>query len=180
MPVKFKFDNTKLNALLLLHQAYDMVLKVEETVFAKSGLTPQYNGVLMAIKYSKGPVTIKDIANWLDRNSNSISTLIDRMQRDGLVQKLESEHDRREVQVALTSKGEEMFYKADAAGWQVIEGVLNGIPEEDLRLLINQLEQIRDRAFDYLYPGNSIKEVKTIKGAGDKGLFAKKRPSNKA
>jgi DNA-binding MarR family transcriptional regulator len=134
----------------------------------------------MAIKYSKGPVTIKDIANWLDRNSNSISTLIDRMQRDGVVQKLESERDRREVQVVLTSKGEELFHKADAAGWQIIEGVLNGIPEEDLRLLISQLEQIRDRAFNYLYPGDSIKKAKTIKGAGDKGLVAKKRPSKRA
>ncbi len=41
---------------------------------------------------------------------------------------------------------------------------MNGIPEEDLRLLISQLEQIRDRAFNYLYPGDSIKRQKTIKG----------------
>jgi len=180
MPVKFGFDNTMLNTWLLLHQAYDMVLKVEETAFARLGLTPQYNGVLMAMKYTRGPVTISDIAKWLDRNNNSVSTLIDRMQRDGLVQKVGNTRDRREVQVVFTDKGEELFQKADALGWQIIDDMLGGIPEEDLRMLIAQLARIRDRAVDYLSPGDSIREVKTIKGAGNKELFMKKRSSKKA
>jgi MarR family transcriptional regulator, 2-MHQ and catechol-resistance regulon repressor len=168
MPVNFGFDNTMLKTWLLLHQTYDMVLKVEETVFARIGLTPQYNGVLMAINYSKGSVTIKDIANWLDRNSNSVSTLIDRMQRDGLVQKVENTHDRREVRVELTDKGKDMFLKADALGWQIVDDVLKGIPEEDLRLLDKQLENVKNRAFSYLNPDDSIEPVKTVRGAGKK------------
>jgi len=84
MPVKFGFDTPILNTWLLIHQTFDMILRVEEKEFAKIGLTPQYNGVLMALKYKKSKVTIKDIANWVDKNSNTISTLIDRMQRDGL------------------------------------------------------------------------------------------------
>jgi hypothetical protein len=101
------------------------------------------------------------------------------MQRDGLVQKVGNTRDRREVQVVFTDKGEELFQKADALGWQIIDDMLSGIPEEDLRMLIAQLSRIRDRAVDYLSPGDSIREVKTIKGAGNKQLFMKKRSSKK-
>lgn len=175
MPVKFGFDTPMLNTWLLVHQTFDMILKVEEKEFARIGLTPQYNGVLMALKYKKGKVTIKELANWLDKNSNSISTLIDRMQRDGLVERLESERDRREVHIALTEKGKEMSGKADILGWKIVNDVLGGVPEQDLRLLNAQLENIRGRAFAHLYPDDSIKEVKTTKKAGEAIPPGKKR-----
>ncbi|MDD4924748.1 MAG: MarR family winged helix-turn-helix transcriptional regulator [Dehalococcoidales bacterium] len=175
MPVKFGFDTPILNTWLLLHQSFDMVLKVEEKEFARIGLTPQYNGVLMALKYKKGKVTIKELANWLDKNSNSISTLIDRMQRDGFVERMESKHDRREVHVVLTDKGKEMSVKAEVLGWKIINDVLGGVPEEDLRLLNVQLENVRGRAFAHLCPEESINEVKTTKKAGEMILSGKKR-----
>jgi DNA-binding MarR family transcriptional regulator len=168
MPVKFGFDTPILNAWLLIHQTFDMVLRVEEKEFAKIGLTPQYNGVLMALKYKKNKVTIKDIANWVDKNSNTISTLIDRMQRDGLVEREINKRDRREVYVVLTDKGKEMTAKADEMGWKIIHDVLDGVPEEDLRQLNLQLDNIRCRAFNYLVPDASIKAVKTEGGAGKK------------
>jgi DNA-binding MarR family transcriptional regulator len=168
MPVKFGFDTPILNTWLLIHQTFDMILRVEEKEFAKIGLTPQYNGVLMALKYKKSRVTIKDIANWVDKNSNTISTLIDRMQRDGLVKREENPRDRREVYVVLTDKGKEMTDKADVLGWKIIHDVLAGVPENDLRQLNVQLEDIRCKAFGYLVPSDSIEQVKTEGGAGKK------------
>jgi DNA-binding MarR family transcriptional regulator len=168
MPVKFGFDTPILNTWLLIHQTFDMILKVEEKEFAKIGLTPQYNGVLMALKYKKSKVTIKDIANWVDKNSNTISTLIDRMQRDGLVEREENQRDRREVYVILTDKGKEMTAKADMLGWKIIHDVLGEVPEENLRQLNIQLEDIRGRAFSYLIPDDSIETARTASGAGKK------------
>jgi DNA-binding MarR family transcriptional regulator len=168
MPIKFGFDTPILNTWLLIHQTFDMILRVEEKEFAKIGLTPQYNGVLMALKYKKNKVTIKDIANWVDKNSNTISTLIDRMQRDGLVEREENQRDRREVYVILTDKGKEMTEKADALGWKIVHDVLGEVPENDLRQLNIQLEDIRGKAFSYMVPDASIEYVKTERGAGKK------------
>ena len=179
MPVKFGFDTPTLNTWLLIHQTFDMILKVEEREFAKIGLTPQYNGVLMALKHKKGNVTIKDIANWVDKNSNTISTLIDRMQRDGLVERQENKRDRREVLVILTDKGRELTKKADALGWQIIDDVLGGVPEEDLRQLNTQLEDIRGRAFGYLITDASIEHIKTEKTSGMKPV-RRKNPGGKS
>ena len=47
-------------------------------------------------------------------------------------------------------------------GWQLVQEILQGLPEEDLRSLIGLLEAVRGRAFDYLYPGKVMKEVKVV------------------
>ncbi len=180
MPVDFRFETPILNTWLLLHQTFDMILKVEEREFARIGITPQYNGVLMALKFKKGNVTIKDLANWLDKNSNSISTLIDRMQRDGYVERVESARDRREVHVVMTEKGKEMSEKADVLGWKIVNDILNGYPGEDLAVLSTHLANIRDRALSQLNPDESVKVIKTTKNAGKMKLPRKKRQSKKA
>ncbi len=180
MPVKFEFDSPILMTWLLIHQAYDMVLKVQEKEFAKIGLTPQYNGVFMVLRYKKGKVTIKDIATWLDKNSNSISTLIDRMQRDGYVVRVESTRDRREVHVELTEKGKEISDKSDVLGWKIVNDVLSGMPEEDFLQLNILLEKVRSRALAQLNKDEVIKTVKTAKNAGKMIAPKKKRTSKKA
>jgi len=167
MPVKFGFDNPMLRTWLLMHQTYNLVLKVEENVFKQIGISPQYNGVLMAMRYTDGPVTATIIANWLDRNNNAVSMLLDRMQRDGLIRRVRSSRDRREVRLVLTSKGKETIDKATALGWQLIQDILGEIPEEDLRVLIDQLETVRGRTFEFLNPGRPIEEAKVTKGAGE-------------
>jgi MarR family transcriptional regulator, organic hydroperoxide resistance regulator len=167
MPVKFKFDNPMLKTWLLLHQTYNLILKAEEIVFNQLGISPQYNGVLMVMKYTHGPITVSVVANWLDRNSNTISMLLDRMQRDGLIERVRSARDRREIHLVLTSKGKEIIEKATALGWRLIQDILGDIPEGDLRTLISQLELIRGRTFKFLSPGRSIEEAKTIEGADD-------------
>ncbi|MDD5591288.1 MAG: MarR family winged helix-turn-helix transcriptional regulator [Dehalococcoidales bacterium] len=167
MPVKFGFDNPTLRTWLLIHQTYNLVLKAEESLFKQIGISPQYNGVLMAMRYTDGPVTATIIANWLDRNNNAISMLLDRMQRDGLIRRVRSSRDRREVRLVLTSKGREIIEKATELGWRLIQDILGEIPEEDLRALIDRLEEIRGRTFEVLNPGRPIEEAKITKGAGE-------------
>jgi DNA-binding MarR family transcriptional regulator len=180
MPVKFEFDSPILMTWLLIHQAYDMMLKVQEKEFAKIGLTPQYNGVFMVLRYKKGKVTIKDIATWLDKNSNSISTLVDRMQRDGYVVRVESTRDRREVLVELTEKGKEISDKSDALGWKIIDDVLSGMPEEDFIQLNILLEKVRSRALAQLDKDEAIMPVKVTRNAGKAVRAKKKRQPKKA
>ena len=87
MPVKFEFNNPMLMTWLLIHQAYNMVLKVQEKEFARIGLTPQYNGVFMVLRYKK--TRLPPACRLACKNNNCISTL-NRMQRDGYVKRVET------------------------------------------------------------------------------------------
>jgi DNA-binding MarR family transcriptional regulator len=160
MAVKFKLDNPQLSTWLLLHQTHNLVVKVEDAVFAKMGISNQKHAVLMAMKYIEGPVTPSDIAHWLDRNTNTITTLVDRMEKSGLVRRQRDLRDRRSVRLVMTRKGKETLKAATRIGWEVVQEVLEELSEDELRALSTLLETVRSKAFDYLNPGKVMEEAK--------------------
>jgi len=160
MPIKFKFENPDKQAWVLMRQVHNLVLKCEDQVFYKHGLTTEQHGVLMAIKHIDGPVRITDIARWLDRSVNSVSMIIDRMVKAGLVRRTRDRKDRRTVFVTVTSNTEKTYILASVAGWELIQEILSPLSDEDKRTLISLLETLRDKTYDYLGSGGVVEEVR--------------------
>jgi DNA-binding MarR family transcriptional regulator len=160
MPIKFEFENLDKGAWILLRQAYNLVLKCEDRVFSEYGLTTEQHAVLMAIKHISGPVRITDIARWLDRSVNSVSMIIDRMVKAGLVRRVRDRKDRRTVFVTITSQTEKTYVLATVAGWGLIQEILSPLSDEDKRTLIRLLEMLRDKTYDYLGSGGVVEEVR--------------------
>ena len=161
MPVKFQFMDQRLQTWLLCHQTYDSVYRCEEAVFAREGLSTQQHAVLMAIKYIKGPVTVSELAHWLERNQNGISTLVDRMVKDGLVIRKRELPDRRSVRLVMTKKGKDILEQATMSGWELVQEILSCLSDEDMRTLNSTLERMREKALGYLNPDKSLEEIKT-------------------
>ena len=159
MPVKFVFENPLFMAWMLIHQTYNTVLKCEDLVFSKTGLTTQQHAVLIAIKYINTPAKPTDIARWLDRNVNSITLIVDRMEKDGLVKRARDLKDRRTLRLIMTEKGEEALARATVAGWGLVQEVLAVLSEDEMRTLVVLLERVRQKAFDYAHPGQVVEEV---------------------
>ena len=173
MPVKFTFREPLLMAWLLCRQCYDLVSKCEEKVFAKLRLTPQRHAVLIAIKYIDEPVHPADVADWLDRNPNNISTMVDRMEKDGLVERIRDMKDRRAVRLVLTEKGNKLLDQANALGWKLMQEILSSLSAEELQAHIKILERVRESAFKYLYPGKVMKEIRKNEEQHMAGFLAK-------
>jgi len=160
MPIKFKFENLDKQAWVLLRQSYNLVLKCEDRVFSEYELTTEQHAVLMAIKNISGPVRITDIGRWLDRSVNSVSMIIDRMVKAGLVKRTRDRKDRRTVFVTMTNQAEKAYVPATAAGWGLIQEILSPLSDEDKRTLIRLLEMLRDKTYDYLESGEVVEQVK--------------------
>jgi len=160
MPIKFKFENLDKGGWILLRQAYNLIFRCEDRVFSEYNLSTEQHTVLMAVKNISGPVRITDIARWLDRSVNSVSMIIDRMVKAGLVKRTRDRKDRRTVFVTLTNKAEEAYVPATTAGWELVQEILSPLSNEDKRTLIRLLETIRDKTYDYLEPGGAVEEVK--------------------
>ena len=161
MPVKFELEDPYKRAWLLLRQTYNLVLKCEDRTFSEYKLTTEQHTVLMAIKHIDAPVRVTDIARWLDRSVNSVSMIIDRMVKAGLVRRLRDLPDRREVRLTITSKAEKDFVLATVAGWGLIQEILSPLSDEDKLTLIRLLEMLRDKAYDYLGSGEVVEEVRS-------------------
>jgi DNA-binding MarR family transcriptional regulator len=160
MPIKFELENPYMGAWILLRQAYNLVLKCEDLVFSEHELTTEQHSVLMAIKHIEDPVKVTDVARWLDRSVNSVSMIIDRMVKAGLVRRRRDLPDRRAVRLIITSKAEEAFVPATVAGWELIQEILSSLSNEDILTLIRLLETLRDKTYDYLGSGEDVEKVK--------------------
>jgi DNA-binding MarR family transcriptional regulator len=160
MPVKFKFGNIDKGVWLALRQTHNLVSRCEDQAFAEHGITTEQHSVLMVVKHIDGPVRPTDIARWLDRSVNSVSMLIDRMVKAGLVKRVRDKKDRRTIFVTMTDKAEKAYVLASVAGWELIQEILSPLADKDKHTLIKLLETLRDKTYDYLGSGEVAEEVR--------------------
>lgn len=134
------------NLVFTLHQTHDMLGRCEDRVFGEHGLTAEQYSVLTAIKYLDEPVKITDVAHRLTRSINSISMIVDRMVKAGLVERTRDEKDRRVVHLAITNAAEILFEPAALAGWKFIQEIMSPLSYEDKQVLTRLLGTLQHEA----------------------------------
>jgi len=163
MAVDFESGNMVLKLWLLLHRTRDALRTCEDLIFSEYGLTTEQCAVLANIKYLGDSVKISDLAQSLERSPNSVSMIIDRMVKVGLVTRKRDKVDRRVVYVFITGKGENALKPAIPAGVEFIQKILSSLSYEDKRTLASLLGTVRFKALEYLNPGTDIVTI-TKKG----------------
>ncbi len=143
-----------------LYQTYTLLKQAEDAVFERHGLTTEQYGVLVSISYMGEPARITDIARWLERSTNSISMIVDRMVKAGLVRRARDRRDRRVVYVSKTTKANSLFAPATTASFESIRKILSPIPNKDTLALLNLLGEVKYEILKYLRPGVDIAEIK--------------------
>ncbi len=87
------------------------ISRVRELELARFGLTPEQAYVLDLLTDRGGSTTMNDIMDMTLRQHHTISTLVARMARHGLVEKTRSATDGRKYKVVITKSGRELFEK---------------------------------------------------------------------
>jgi len=162
MAINAEQENTVLRLRLLLRRVGDALALCQDSLYSKYGLTSEQFGVLASIK-SRGPLRPSDLASILERSPNSMSMLIDRMVKAGLVRRTRDRKDRRVVTVSSTDKGKTAVEPAILAGWELIHEILSPVSYDDQRALANTLETIKCELVGYLNP--EMDKVEIIKSS---------------
>ena len=107
--VPSKFDGTDeerlaLDVFIKLHRACASVDRQVNSPLREAGLTPIQFGVLDTLVHA-GPLPISIIAAKNLCSQNSLSTVIDTLERQRLVQRTRDDKDRRVVTISLTESG---------------------------------------------------------------------------
>jgi DNA-binding MarR family transcriptional regulator len=151
MAVKSERENTAVRLWLLLSRVGDEFDRSLDLVFSKYDLSNEQTRLLAVIK-SRGPMRPVDIASLLERAPNSMSMLVDRMVKTGLVRRTMDRKDRRSVFVSLTNKGNEAVEPAIPAAWQFVNRFLSALSYDDQRALADTLETLKCELTSYLNP----------------------------
>ncbi|MDF2669716.1 MAG: MarR family transcriptional regulator [Paenibacillus sp.] len=104
---------------------------------------------IMELLYSKGPHPIQKISDTLSIPSGSITYVVDKLEKKGLVQRLPIPGDRRKSNVTLTEGGKSYFDDIFPRHAQTISDNLSFVTDEEKLQLIDLLKKIgfgiRDR-----------------------------------
>ncbi len=124
-----------------------MIGRAREKELAQFGLTPEQSHVLDILIARGGSITINEIAEITQRQHHSISTLVARMSRQGLVTKRKNLTDLRKWDVFITNKGEQVFRNVTQDS---IHHIVSCLPEAERKTCKYGLLCLLKRAYEEL------------------------------
>jgi DNA-binding MarR family transcriptional regulator len=93
---------------VLIAQTKDAVLRARERDYARYGISNERRAVLFIIENNGGRAAPVDIAHQLFRELHSVTEMLKRMEKDGLITRQKGS-GRSKVEVKLTKKGLDVF-----------------------------------------------------------------------
>jgi DNA-binding MarR family transcriptional regulator len=126
----------------LLHAAHALEDKLEQTLNGVGLSTPKFS-VLNELISAGAPVSLGDLAAKLSCVRSNMTQLVDRLEADKLVKRVDDPTDRRSVKAAVTDEGRARHAAGEAAVAQLHEAFAANVGDEDkaaLRRLLTALE----------------------------------------
>ena len=127
----------------LLTTAQHSVFQYLNGKLSEYDVTPSQYGVLSCL-WQREFATPKQISEILCLETSTISGVLDRMQKKGLIDRVINRIDRREVRVVPTEKGKALEEPISKIIDEVNEEVLKCFTDEEVALLKNQLRTIAE------------------------------------
>lgn len=132
--------NIDLQMCFALYSASLSMTKVYKPILAKLGLTyPQY--LVLMVLWQKDGVTVNTLCEKLFSDSGTLTPLLKRLEKQGLIQRLRSVEDERKVLITLTKAGRELKQEAAAVPMQIICSTECSLDE--IQTLHNRLIELR-------------------------------------
>ena len=136
-----KKNDPEINLYILLDQTRDLVTNAVELELKHLRMTQPQVKVLTMLSREDRPVTLDELANWTLKEFNSVSTLINRMEKKGLVRKIKKDGDLK-TYIALTEKGSDLYHKQVTE--RSIHLILNELSQEEKKQLKDLLMKVRN------------------------------------
>jgi DNA-binding MarR family transcriptional regulator len=146
-----KSSNRKIDSSTLLamfRQTHDAILKIRQKELRAFDITPEQMGALAAIR-AIGPVaTAAQLSKWLFRNPDSMTVLLRRLEKKGLIEKTPDTRRKNIMRLKLTKTGEKAFHSASGA--DQANTILDKLPARKKAQLWAILDKLRSRALETL------------------------------
>ncbi len=147
---KGPFDSAEQEATLNLLRTNDLFQNRFGRLFRQYGLTPSQYNVLRILRGEGKPMPSLEIAERMVQVVPAITGLIDRLEKQGFVQRERSEDDRRVVYVEITRKAISLLKQMDRPVIDLHQRLIGHLTKAELKDLSRLLEKAREgsRALD--------------------------------
>ena len=104
-------------------------------------LTPE-QFLLIDLLWNQGPMSQQQLADQMHKDKNSVTKLVDAIERKGFVHRQQNAIDRRSNTLVLTDKALALKDHAKQKGISILDEMLIGISEEELRSFLVTLHKL--------------------------------------
>ena len=104
-------------------------------------LTPE-QFLLIDLLWNQGSMSQQQLADQMHKDKNSVTKLVDAIERKGFVYRQQNASDRRSNTLVLTEKALELRDHAKRKGISILDEMLEDISETELRAFISTLNKL--------------------------------------
>jgi len=133
---------------VLLAQTREAMQKARQKELAPYNLSPRQCAVLFYLQATDGKATPAEISRGLFRESHTISEILGRMEKQGLVRKVKDLRRKNMVRVELTEKGHEACNRS--ARRESMYKILSSLSDEERQQLGIYLRKLRNKALQLI------------------------------
>lgn len=129
---------------VLLHQTYVAISRAFKNELREVDISMMQAAVLDIVKALKVPATPAEISRWLFRRPHTVSALLDRMEKQGLVRKVKNLERKNLIRIVITEEGEEAYQRSMEI--KTISKILSCLSQKKKDNLRTYLEMLRNKA----------------------------------
>jgi len=122
---------------------------IDEAIRQKTGQPRARWQTLAALAFSAGPIATIELAERMAVQWPSLIRTLDGLEAEGLIERRVNPADKRSRLVTITSRGLAVFREVKAVLDPTRAALLNGFPDDELRVV----ERLLDRFFDVIGDG---------------------------
>lgn len=126
----------------ILHAAR-VIEERTEAALATAGLSMAKQSALTKLAEAGEPLTLSDLAARLSCVRSNMTQLVDRLEADGLVRRVDDPTDRRVVRAELTASGRKRQAEGERLWREAEVAVLRGLSEGEAAALVGLLRGVR-------------------------------------
>lgn len=130
-----------LDTWVKLARAFSTVYKKENAQIRSYGLTQPQFSALECLGHL-GPMTIGELSKKMLVSGGNMTVVIDNLEKEGLVERIHSQQDRRAILVQLTPKGKQLFEEVFVKHAAYLADLFSVLTEEEQRELGRLLKKL--------------------------------------
>jgi len=138
----------KYNLWALLDLVRHAIMRVRQKELNKYNVSVTQGTVLLIIEALGDEATPNEISRWLFREPQSVSGLLSRMKKQGLLYKVRDLDKKNMMRVVLTEKGREAYYYS--AREEAVRSIMSSLSEDECQQLASCLYTLWGKALEKL------------------------------
>lgn len=130
---------------LLINQTADGLRKLRQRSLETCGITMEQAAALICIKNLGGRATSSELSKWLFREPNTITALVNGMEKRGLLVRVPSEENKKIKYLQLTQRGEETL--EESSNLEFLHSTILQLSPAKRKQFKTTLEMLREKTF---------------------------------